>query len=672
MEVYTTVSTAIHDIYAITVFIRTVIQDIKQRQQALDDIQAQLEHEFLFLETFNNLFFGDDDRSGPWFRSLPDLFQRDLNNILTSLRRCLDTYDNVALKHGLNLSEANSTLGREDKQDESFTPDTLPSKSSKDKVGRCRSIIEQMTKKIAWKERMKKLEWALFDQEEVKKLTGKYREWTERLRQVMTLILLVSGNLGGYATSDLGVNVGAKISQALGVTKAVRRQIRANSEVPKRFPALEGNFDPDGNGRITKASSYTVGVFHDQQSGPYNAIMETHDFVIVDDGRSEHERQELKLELVRRLAWLLQGDISTAESTDPNNGTVPMYLLQCLGYYVLGTKLSLIYKVPSQGGTPTTLHDWMIHDERKEYELVEREKAVREKEKNPKPSSREKWDILKEKNKILEERKKLEAERQKQQANLSDRYFIAWALASTLYNIHASGWVHKNIWSRAILVFRAINAPLSSQRIIPYLLGWSVSRPQTEEYRGFSKPERARGVPNHKNKDDPEDNPDADGEIWNESESDPDFDEESESSRAQVFDLEHELYRHPERYHGKTATYENKHDLYSLGVVLLEIGLWSTISIEMSTAIDTARKSSSAPPTYIMERLQAQIRLKSEDQRLANQMGPGYAEIVRRCLTGSFDCLKGNSESDDGGDAELTREFHELVVEPLRLRAMMG
>ncbi|KAF3100735.1 hypothetical protein TWF102_005114 [Orbilia oligospora] len=637
MEVYTTASTAVHDIYAITVFIRTVIQDVKQRQQALDDIQAQLEHEFLFLETFNILFFGDDDRSGPWFRSLPDLFQRDLNNILTSLRRCLDAYDNVALKHGLNLSEANSTLGREDKQDESSTPDILPSKSSKNK-------------------------------EEVKKLTDQYREWTERLRQVMTLILLVSGNLGGYATSDLGVDVGAKISKALGVTKAVRRQIRAKSEVPKKFPALEGNFDLDGNGRITKASSYTVGVFHDQQSGSYNAIMETHDFVIVDDGRSERERQEMKLELVRRLAWLLQGDISTAESTDPNNGTAPMYLLQCLGYYVLGTKLSLIYKVPSQGGTPTTLHDWMIHDERKEYELVEREKAVREKEKNPKPSSKEKWEILKEKNKILEERKKLEAERQKQQANLSDRYFIAWALASTLYNIHASGWVHKDIWSRAILVFRAANAPLSSQRIIPYLLGWSVSRPQTEEYRDVSK----REIPNHKNKDDPEDNPDADSEIRNASDSDPDSDEESESSRARVFDLEHELYRHPERYYGKTATYENKHDLYSLGVVLLEIGLWSTISIEMSIAIDTARKCSSAPPTYIMERLQAQIRLKSEDQRLANQMGPGYAEIVRRCLTGSFDCLKGNSKSDDGGDAELTREFHELVVEPLRLRAMMG
>ncbi|EGX44862.1 hypothetical protein AOL_s00176g33 [Orbilia oligospora ATCC 24927] len=668
MEVYTTASTAIHDIYAITVFIRTVIQDVKQRQQALEDIQAQLEHEFLFLETFNILFFGDDDRSGPWFRSLPDLFQRDLNNILTSLRRCLDAYDNVALKHGLNLSEANSTLGREDKQDESSTPDTLPSESSKNKVGRYRSIIEQMTKKIAWKERMKKLEWALFDQEEVKKLTDQYREWTERLRQVMTLILLMSGNLGGYAISDLGVDVGAKISKALGVTKAVRRQIRAKSEVPKKFPALEGSFDSDGNGRITKASSYTVGVFHDQQSGSYNAIMETHDFIIVDDGRSERERQEMKLELVRRLAWLLQGDISTAESTDPNNGTAPMYLLQCLGYYVLGTKLSLIYKVPSQGGTPTTLHDWMIHDERKEYELVEREKAVREKEKNPKPSSREKWEILKEKNKILEERKKLEAERQKQQANLSDRYFIAWALASTLYNIHASGWVHKDIWSRAILVFRAANAPLSSQRIIPYLLGWSVSRPQTEEYRDVSK----RQIPNHKNKDDLEDNPDADGEIENGSDSDPGSDEESESSRAQVFDLEHELYRHPERYYGKTATYENKHDIYSLGVVLLEIGLWSTISIEMSTAIDTARKSSSAPPTHIMERLQEQIRLKSEDQRLANQMGPGYAEIVRRCLTGSFDCLKGNSKSNDGGDAELTREFHELVVEPLRLRATMG
>ncbi|KAM0421183.1 hypothetical protein ACHAPT_011075 [Fusarium lateritium] len=490
MDIYTTASTAIHDIYSITVFIRTVIADVNDREQTLLDIQVELEHEFLFLETFKTLFFGDEDnngdeRPGRWFESLPENFQRDVKNILCRLRRCLDSYEIVALKHGLNLSEANILLEREDKQIEPRDSQIPPERARKGNMARLRAKLEDVRKKIDWEEKLKGLEWALFDKDETKKLVEQYGEWTGKLRQVMMLILLVSGKLGNYDR----VNLGAEISTALGVTKAIRRQIRAKSKHPANFPPLTGRFKADPVDDKASASSYTAGTFTEAFAGPTSVIMERHDFVINDNKRSEAQRREMKMELVRSLAWLLNGDISSTESISPDYGTTPMYLLRCLGYYTMGgTEQSLVYKVPPQAGKPKTLHDWINHNQIKEHEVIEREMSLKEREGAPRQSSEEKKAIRQEKYKVLNERSKLEQERNKSKPGLSNHFFLAWALASTLYNIHASGWVHKDVWSRAILVFQPSDTFPLDQRIIPYLLGWSVSRPQTDEFREVSKP----------------------------------------------------------------------------------------------------------------------------------------------------------------------------------------
>ncbi|KAH7131312.1 hypothetical protein EDB81DRAFT_845825 [Dactylonectria macrodidyma] len=612
MDIYSTASGAIRDIYAITIFIRTVIDDGKKRQQALNDIQAELEHEFLFVETFNILFFGNGDQWGPWFRSLPYFFQLDLENILASLRRYPKEYDNVALKHGLDLSEANAALGGDEEQITPSVSDVPKEKASKDKIRRFRS-----KKKIQFEETKKDLEWALFDQDKIKTLVKQYKIWTEKLRQVMMLVLCVRGKLGNYNTVELEIDDGAEISKTLRVTEAVRRQNRAKSKHPEDYPALEGRFDPDNDGHTGPASTYTVGGFQHQRIGTYRAIMETYGFAFVDSSKSEKEKQEMKLELVRRLAWLLEGDISVTQSTDPNDGTTPMYLLDCLGYY--------------------------------EYELVERENEVRSREANPKLHSEEQWELLGEKYKIVSEREKLKDE----------------PLASTLYDIHASGWVHKGIWSRAILVFQTPKTSRSDQQTVPYL--WEYRKVSKFHKDGVSKDS---STSDDAEKNDPEDDSKPGDQA--DADSDADFDVEIEPAGTQGFNHEHELYRHPDRYQGGTATYENKH-IYSLGVSLLEIGLWSTISMEMSTAIASARQSSSPPKLADMKQLQEKIRLMSQDPRLANQMGSGYANIVCKCLKGSFKCLKWEwkGKGEGGDDAALTREFHELVVEPLRLRASL-
>ncbi|KAF4967700.1 hypothetical protein FSARC_4760 [Fusarium sarcochroum] len=660
MDIYSTASTAIRDIYTITVFIRAVISDVSEREQALLDIQGELEHEFLFLETFKDLFFDggdkiDGEHPSLWFETLPENFQRDVNNILCRLRRCLDSYETVALRHGLKLSEVDALLDREGKQIENHDSQDPSKQSSRGYKGRFRAKLDGIWRKVNWEEKFKGLEWALFDKDEVKKLVDQYGEWTEKLRQVMTLILLVSGRLGNYSRIDIG----AEISTVLGITKAVRRQIRATSEHPFNFPPLDGTFDAHTVDQTFSTPSYTSGTFTDPYTGPTQVIIERHDFVINDNEKSEAQKRELKIELVRRLAWLLKGDISTRESTKPHDGTTPMYLLRCLGYYIMGeAELHLVYSLPPQAGKPKTLHDRINHDQRKECEVMKLEMKMKERLNMAITEPEEKKRIRQEKYKILHERNRLEAERDRFKPNLSERFYLAWALASTLYNIHASGWVHKDIWSRAILVFQTSKTTPPDQQTIPYLLGWSVSRPQTDEFRMFSKPyedarneqieycgeERVNSQPDH--------------------------------AENIGDDLEHEFYRHSERYRGRTVTYENKHDIYSLGIVLLEIGLWSTISMEMSRAIAAAHKSSLPPSNTTMGLLRDQILEKCNDLRLVNQMGLEYAKIVRTCLMGSFESLEGqpradSRERDEKRDATLTKEFYEQVVEPLRLRAAL-
>ncbi|KAG9228082.1 hypothetical protein BJ875DRAFT_528878 [Amylocarpus encephaloides] len=632
MDIYSTASTAIRDIYAITVYIRTVIKDVENRSQDQIDIQDELDHDFGFLETFHAVVFND---SSQWFESLPESLQRDVNYNLTRLRRCLDAYENVALKHGLNLSEAYSSLERQAEQIDPNGLGTSSKEASRAKAGSLRSRLEEKMKKLRLEKKLNEITWALFDKEEVLKLVGQYGKWTRELRQTLILIILASAKLGNVTRADLGGKDGAGISNSLGVTKEVRRQIRANLEHPKDFPPLEGDFVPDHDGDTIAASPYTTGIFTDRDSGEFPVIMERHTFAIIGDDKSERQKQEMKLELVRRLAWLFM-----------NSGMTPICLLGCLGFYATRkTKLFL------------TLHDWINPIESKAHQLTQRER-------------KEKWKVLQEKYKILEERNKLEAERNKSKPELSSRFFLAWALASTIYNIHASGWVHKNIWSRGVLIFPTSNISSLDQRNIPYLPGWSVSRPQTEESRNVSKFQQEGAE-----EDDPDENLKIEDQPEGTTNSDSEYDEHFEQTTLPGYDLEHELYRHPERYQGGTTTYENKHDLYSLGVLLLEIGLWSTISIDMSTAISRARESPSRPPDNIMEKIKERLWTTSKDRRLAAQMGSEYVEIVQRCLMGRFEHLKGNSganvERDDRGNAELTREFHRLVVEPLRVRASL-
>jgi hypothetical protein len=120
------------------------------------------------------------------------------------------------------------------------------------------------------------------------------------------------------------------------------------------------------------------------------------------------------------------------------------------------------------------------------------------------------------------------------------------------------------------------------------------------------------------------------------------------SSRAE---WRKEIYRHPERQAAELGVdpevyYKPYHDLYSLGVVLLELGLWE----RLETAYDTELKR--ATPNQRKGRL-----IDLANTYLPLKVGSTFARIVRGCLEAGHET--------DGREEQMTvqkvlEEFEEI------------
>jgi hypothetical protein len=188
---------------------------------------------------------------------------------------------------------------------------------------------------------------------------------------------------------------------------------------------------------------------------------------------------------------------------------------------------------------------------------------------------------------------------------LNERFALAKRLARSIMFVHTSNLVHKNIRPDTIVLFQDGKSLMG----IPFLVGFQKIRP-------------------------------ANGATWMVSDA----------------EWEKDLYRHPTRQGLKPEdTYKMQHDIYSLGVLLLEIGLWTSfvqwngkdkyfepgpdlkVDAETLAIKDVKRKAN----------IIKDLLLRMAMELLPGAMGPKYAEVVISCLT----CLdKGNDkfESEEG------------------------
>jgi serine/threonine protein kinase len=184
--------------------------------------------------------------------------------------------------------------------------------------------------------------------------------------------------------------------------------------------------------------------------------------------------------------------------------------------------------------------------------------------------------------------------------NPGQKLALAKALVSSIHQFHVAGWIHKDFNSYNVLFFgdpseRWKNIDLGS----PYIVAFNHSRRDAaEEYT--EGPEQGS---------------------------------------------KHDEYRHPE-YRAGLSTFQRYHDYYSLGLALLEVGTWNSLS----NIYDHY-------PTHSPEALRQEY-IKICDNQLLLTMGPIYHRITQLCLT--------SSEIFKREDTGTHLEFQKQIVDELR------
>lgn len=170
--------------------------------------------------------------------------------------------------------------------------------------------------------------------------------------------------------------------------------------------------------------------------------------------------------------------------------------------------------------------------------------------------------------------------------SLSDRVTLAKKIASGLLFVHAGGFVHKKVNPTNIFVFETETGAYPGHIGEPYLTGFDLVR-------------RA----------------------------------DQASARLATEDWRENIYLHPDRHRLQPGDeFTMLHDIYSLGVVLLEIACWSSF-------IDRGRIGKYLLSKDDKSQLLGPDSLKKQYIRLAEKhipphLGSNYSELVKSCLEG--------------------------------------
>lgn len=560
MDFYGTAVTAVTQIYQVTVFIQGIVSDIKAFEQDKYNLQLKLELQLASLQFFHQRFL--DPQHGLLLPgNLPERIQVAIKHLLEKMKSVLAEYE--VLVHRYNVLS-----------DEDDSP------AEKDAVERekWRKKFFEKAKAKAKNLKLKGYDWSLFDREKLIAVVEEYKQWSDSLRDLMQ-------HFSQEAVYSLSDKMSMMSLKGTGLEPVVKRQQLATASAPKSFQALDGDLvDAGAQSDSFQIARWKVG------SEEQEVIVEYHEYdsrLKVEDLDSD-EIEELK-EPVRNLAWLLQNS-TFSEDDDPSedSGQPTIYSLQCLGFIDQAglERSAFIYKLP----LATTTGDETAN-------LITLHGLINKLD----PATKRPFGKL----------------------PLGDRFNIAHCLALTVLNVHGSRWVHKNIWSRGILLFEKSGdgrlRPLSSSKgqqtqtedsaiktqILAFLGDW-----------GYARPEQGG------------------------TEMRPDF------------EIEPNFYRHPDRQGKPTRQFSSKHDMYALGVVLLEIGLWKTVSQFFNKAIQDAQKSGRLPKAKDVRGALASLA----QTELPKEMGESYALAVSSSLLGKF---KG------GSDMGLSLDFKEIVVDAI-------
>ncbi|MCJ1249281.1 hypothetical protein MMC30_006504 [Trapelia coarctata] len=206
---------------------------------------------------------------------------------------------------------------------------------------------------------------------------------------------------------------------------------------------------------------------------------------------------------------------------------------------------------------------------------------------------------------------------------LEQRFAMAKSLCQSVLTLHSWGWVHKDIRSSNIILVPMMGDAKFAMTKGVGMIG-SSSVPILPSYAtclaGFEFSRHAQDI--------------------------SDQTETSESTQN--------LYRHPERQGVPKQNFTKIHDLYALGVVLYEIGVFRTVRFKLRRPLDAWEKENVAPDSGRI----ARAILTVARAELPAAMGSRYTEAVVRCLEGGFGVVR-----DDEWGSELGLRFQEMVLD---------
>lgn len=207
--------------------------------------------------------------------------------------------------------------------------------------------------------------------------------------------------------------------------------------------------------------------------------------------------------------------------------------------------------------------------------------------------------------------------------SLNMRLHMAKQLANSVLYLHTAGFVHKNIRPETILVFGHDRDEHKST----FLVGF-------EHFRGVK----------------------------------------DSTFKTGVGPPEGELYRHPQRQgHDTARRYVMQDDIYSLGVCLLEIGLWESFvkqDEQGKSFVEFGGKASSGD-WKVQTSSTNKTLFTLADEILPRSTGKRFSEVVKKCLTvldtkSTWDQVseKGTTEIDIGLEyiENILIQLHEIMI----------
>jgi serine/threonine protein kinase len=241
---------------------------------------------------------------------------------------------------------------------------------------------------------------------------------------------------------------------------------------------------------------------------------------------------------------------------------------------------------------------------------------------------------------------------------LSVRFELARKLVRAVCLLHSSGWLHKNIRAESVMFFPEHVSALHEDRYEidieidvskPILMGYIFSRPN-DIIQKLPPPTDSR-------KDDPplteEETRRSHTQVYEETETprvrsihgydtlEPKAEPE-DKKQPNISGLKLDYYQHPAKHANPQRLHRHAYDVYSLGILLLEVGLWKQLRIS-----DDSNDPDNEDGEDHYERRRRICRRNVEDLRWT--CGDTYADVVLSCIM--IEC--GDDEAGLASEREL-------------------